>query len=66
MKPVVDAVLTELGAALARGEALVVQPLGKMSVARTRDRGGAEVLTIKLRRSKPAEATGEAQTEPAE
>jgi nucleoid DNA-binding protein len=69
VRPVVEAVLAELGAALARGEALILPPLGKMIVARTRDRGAADVLTLKLRRGKPgaaAEPGAEAEAEDGE
>lgn len=53
VKPVVDAVLAELGIALSRGDALNMPPLGKLVVNRTKDGPNAEVLIVKLRRLKP-------------
>ena len=52
IKPVMDAVLRELGEALARGEALNLPPLGKLSINRTRETGNADIIVMKLRRSK--------------
>ena len=53
-KPVVrdltEAVLAVLGEALAKGETLVLPPLGKISVARTVDKTGGDILHVKLRR----------------
>ena len=58
-KPVVrdltEAVLATLGEALARGETLVLPPLGKISVARAVGKAGGEVLHLKLRRMAAAE-----------
>ncbi|TKD13797.1 HU family DNA-binding protein [Rhodobacter capsulatus] len=52
-KPVVrdltEAVLAVLGEALAKGETLVLPPLGKISVARTVDKTGGDILHVKLR-----------------
>ncbi|SDG05685.1 HU family DNA-binding protein [Rhodobacter capsulatus] len=53
-KPVVrdltEAVLAVLGEALAKGETLVLPPLGKISVARSVGKAGGEILHVKLRR----------------
>lgn len=49
-RPVVEAVLAELGRALSRGETLNLRPLGKAQVARTRPGPKAEVLVVKIRR----------------
>lgn len=59
-KPVVDAVLAELGAALMAGEELSLPPLGKISVNREKDVGNAHVLITKIRRSKAMLAKAEA------
>ncbi|MCR8725623.1 HU family DNA-binding protein [Frigidibacter sp. ROC022] len=53
VKPVVDAVLAEIGVALSRGDALNMPPLGKLLVNRTKDGPASEVLILKLRRVKP-------------
>jgi len=52
IKPVMEAVLREIGDALERGEALNVPPLGKLSVNRTKEGENANVIVAKLRRSK--------------
>jgi DNA-binding protein HU-alpha len=56
VKPVVEAVLAELGLALARGEALNMPPLGRVAVNRSRAGAQADVLILKLRRSRPGAA----------
>lgn len=61
IKSVLDAVLAEVGDVLSGGEALQVQPLGKLSVNRRKDLPDGEVLICKLRRktqveTPPAEA----------
>ncbi|PTQ68963.1 DNA-binding protein [Celeribacter persicus] len=48
----VEAALKELGDALQRGEELNLPPLGKMTVKRQQDGGGAYVIVARLRRSK--------------
>ncbi|PTV94275.1 DNA-binding protein [Rhodobacter aestuarii] len=45
-----DAVLAVLAEALAAGETLVLPPLGKLTVQRQAERGGADVLHLKLKR----------------
>lgn len=63
VKPVVEAVLAELGAALHRGDALVLSPLGRLTVSRSRGAGG-RVVMLKLRRPRDAR-DGAAGADPA-
>jgi len=52
-KPAIEAALAELAAALIAGEELVLPPLGKIKVVRSKDLGqGAKALTLKLRTMK--------------
>jgi len=53
-KPVIEAMLAELGDALARGETLALRPLGKVKVVRRSSKPTADVLVCKLRRAKGA------------
>ena len=46
-----EAVLDVLAQALARGESLVLPPLGKLTVVRQTDKAGGEVLHLKLKRA---------------
>jgi DNA-binding protein HU-alpha len=64
-KEVVDAVLAELGAAIGRGDDLVLPPLGRGRVLRQRDTGGGEVIVLRFRRGggKDAGAEGEAEAD---
>ncbi|PYF08651.1 DNA-binding protein HU-beta [Rhodobacter viridis] len=50
-----EAVLATLGEALAKGETLVLPPLGKISVTRSISKAGGDMLHIKLRRMGTAE-----------
>lgn len=63
-KPVIEAMLKELGDALSRGETLNLQPFGKGIVKNRKDLENAEVVELRLRRSKlalkAAEAIGDA------
>lgn len=64
-KPVVEAMLKELGDALARGDVLNLQPFGKANVKRHKELANADVIEVRLRRSKLAvqaaeDAAGEA------
>lgn len=52
-KPIIEAVLDQLGQALAAGETLAIPPFGKARVSRHKDVRGSEVITLRLRR-KPA------------
>ena len=57
VKLVLDLVLEELGQAIERRDELILPPLGKLSVKRRKpEGGGADVLTLKLRRGGPAAA----------
>lgn len=60
-RAVVEAVLAEIGAALSRGEGLVLPPLGKAKVNRQKEKGSAEVLVVRLRRGGKPEAAGGAE-----
>jgi hypothetical protein len=65
-RPVVEAMLAELGEALDRKETLKLQPLGIMRVARVKDTGSADVLVCKLRRKKSEKGGGDPLAEAAE
>lgn len=54
VKPVVEAVLKELGDALHRGENLNLQPFGKGIVKTRKELENAEIVELRLRRSKLA------------
>lgn len=56
-----EAVLQVLGEALSKGEGLILPPLGKLRVAKTNDKSGAEVLQIKLKRPGPDAGTKKAE-----
>lgn len=63
LKEVIEATLAQLGAALAKGEELNLPGLGKVRVARTADREGRTMMTLKVRSAgavKPKEALAEA------
>ena len=52
-KPAIEAALAELSAALLAGEELILPPLGKLKVVKSKDVGqGAYALTLKLRTMK--------------
>ena len=59
-KPVIEAMLAEMGDALGRGEQLVLQPLGKVMVKRRIDQENATVFTCKVRQSKQHSAAAQA------
>lgn len=50
-KAVVDHVLAELGAAIAKGESLILPPLGKLKVAKRTEKDGAGHATVKVKTS---------------
>jgi pyruvate/2-oxoglutarate dehydrogenase complex dihydrolipoamide acyltransferase (E2) component len=56
VKPVVEAMLREMGEALSRGETLNLQPMGKGIVKARKAHENAEVVELRLRRSKQAMA----------
>jgi hypothetical protein len=60
-RAVVEAVLSEIGAALSRGEGLILPPLGKAKVNRQVDKGAGEVLVLRLRRGGKTEAGAAAE-----
>ena len=63
-KPVVEAMLKELGDALSRGETLNLQPFGKGIVKSRKELENAEIVELRLRRSKLALKAAEvAETE---
>ncbi len=49
VKEIVEATLTELGAALAKGEELNLPGVGKVRVAKSIDREGRAMMTLKVR-----------------
>lgn len=65
-RPIVDAMLAELGEALSRGETLKLQPLGVMKVTRTKALNNADVMVCKLRRKKSEKGGGDPLAEAAE
>ncbi|MCF8487115.1 MAG: HU family DNA-binding protein [Rhodobacteraceae bacterium] len=66
VKEIVEATLTQLGAALAKGEELNLPGVGKVRVARSVDRDGRAMMTLKVRgaaapkKKDPQEALAEA------
>jgi DNA-binding protein HU-alpha len=52
VKPAVEAMLEVLGDALAGGEDLNLQPMGKFMVKRTKEMPNAKVLTVRIRQPK--------------
>lgn len=54
VKPVIEALLKELGDALSRGDTLNLQPFGKANVKRHKELEHAEIIELRLRRSKLA------------
>jgi DNA-binding protein HU-alpha len=60
-RAVVEAVLAEIGAALSRGDGLVLPPLGRAKVNRHKEKGSAEVLVLRLRRGGGPEAVAGAE-----
>ncbi len=66
VKEIVEATLDQLGAALAKGEELNLPGVGKVRVARSVDRAGRSLMTLKMRgaaaakKKEPQEALAEA------
>ncbi len=60
-RDVTDAVLRELGLALAAGESLTLPPLGRLRVVKRTQKAGGEMLQIRLRRSAEADASESAE-----
>ncbi|MCI2398712.1 HU family DNA-binding protein [Aliiroseovarius subalbicans] len=65
-RPIMEAMLEELGAALVRGETLKLQPLGVMKVTRQKDMPMANVVVAKLRRKKAQKGDNDPLAEAAE
>ena len=67
VKEIVEATLTALGAALAKGEELNLPGVGKVRVAKSADREGRSMMTLKVRGTgtpkpkEPKEALAEAE-----
>lgn len=51
VRPVLDALLEEIGGNLEENAQMVLQPLGKIVVKQAKDAGGATIYTCKIRRS---------------
>jgi nucleoid DNA-binding protein len=64
VREIVEATLSEIGAALERGEDLLLPPLGRLRIVKSKAAaaGGAATLTLKLRRAAPGGA-GKAGTD---
>ena len=52
VKPMVEAVLAELGAAIEKGESLNLEPFGKLKIKTEKDLAAAKVYVARLRRKK--------------
>jgi DNA-binding protein HU-alpha len=52
-KPVVEAMLSVLGEALASGRELNLQPFGKLRINRSEERSNGRIIVCKLRQAKP-------------
>lgn len=52
-KPVVEAVLAELGETLAAGRSLVLPPLGRLKVTREKAQPNGRVMVVRMRQSTP-------------
>jgi DNA-binding protein HU-alpha len=53
-KPVVEAMMDALGAAIAEGRTVNLQPMGKIKPQRVKDGPGARVVIAKIRQNKAA------------
>ncbi|MEM9436458.1 MAG: HU family DNA-binding protein [Pseudomonadota bacterium] len=51
-RPVIEATLAILGEAMAKGEAMNLEPLGKLKVQKEKDVGAATVYSCRVRRKK--------------
>lgn len=51
-KPVIESMLEVLGSAIASGEELNLQPLGKVKVNREKEMSGAKIFICKIRQTK--------------
>lgn len=64
-KPVIDAVLAELGESLARGESFVLPPLGRAKVRPTKDGAKEGVIQVRLKQG-AGKKDGDSPLAPAE
>lgn len=55
-KPVIEAVLAELGQALADGREMNLQPLGKIKINRTREMEDGRAIVVRMRQKRDAPA----------
>ena len=55
VKPAVEATLAVLGAAIAKGEELNLQPLGKLMIKNRTEKANGEVINCRIRQAKPSE-----------
>lgn len=60
VKPVVEAALAVLGEALSKGEEMNLQPLGKLMINNSKEVSNAQVLNVRIRRSKQAQIAAKA------
>ncbi|MBF9036846.1 DNA-binding protein [Rhodobacterales bacterium HKCCE2091] len=58
LRTAVELVLDELGRALSDSRDLALPPLGRVKQVKRKDTGGAEVLTLRLRRPGPGKDEG--------
>ena len=66
VKPVVEATLGALGEAIARGQELNLQPLGRVKVNNTKELAKSQVHSVRFRQSKEAREGAEEFKEAAE
>ena len=59
-KAAIEAALAILGEALEKGDAMNLEPLGKVKVQKEKDAGAARVYACRIRRKKPAAGAGKA------
>ena len=57
VKPAVEAVLAVLGEALAKGEAMNLQPLGKIMIKNQIEKSNGNVLNCRIRQARPKDTT---------
>jgi DNA-binding protein HU-alpha len=64
VRPVIEALLQELGDALSRGDQVNLQPFGKAQQTARREQATSEVLEIRLRRPRPSRRPQESLRNP--
>ncbi len=55
-KPVIEAMLEELGMAVSEGRGLVLPPMGRLKIIRQKDTANGQVTVIRARRKAPVDA----------